>query len=57
MLRAGIATRLCPPGRFILNGAQVNGQSIVPEGLVAEATTRAPDIGRPGAAMVTSGGP
>ena len=35
-------------GVFILNGAQVNGQSIVPEGWWAEATTKRADIGRPG---------
>lgn len=35
-------------GLFILNGAQVNGQSIVPEGWWAEATTRQADIGQPG---------
>ena len=35
-------------GVFILNGAQANGQSIVPEGWWAEATTKRADIGRPG---------
>jgi CubicO group peptidase (beta-lactamase class C family) len=36
-------------GQFILNGATVNGQSIVPEGWLAEATTtRSADIGQPG---------
>lgn len=35
-------------GLFILNGARVNGQSIVPEGWLAEATTERTGIGRPG---------
>ncbi len=35
-------------GLFILNGARVNGQSIVPDGWLAEATTNRTDIGRPG---------
>jgi CubicO group peptidase (beta-lactamase class C family) len=35
-------------GLFILNGAQVNGQSIVPEGWWAEATTKRTEIGLPG---------
>lgn len=35
-------------GLFILDGARVNGQSIVPEGWLAEATTKRTDIGRPG---------
>ena len=35
-------------GLFILNGARVNGQSIVPDGWLAEATTSRADIGRPG---------
>ncbi len=35
-------------GLFILNGARVNGQSIVPDGWLAEATTSRTDIGRPG---------
>ena len=35
-------------GVFILNGGQVNGQSIVPEGWWEEATTRRVDIGLPG---------
>jgi CubicO group peptidase (beta-lactamase class C family) len=34
-------------GLFILNGARVNGQSIVPEGWLVEATTQRTDIGRP----------
>jgi CubicO group peptidase (beta-lactamase class C family) len=35
-------------GLFILNGARVNGKSIVPDGWLAEATTSRTDIGRPG---------
>ncbi|MEG2050579.1 MAG: serine hydrolase, partial [Comamonas sp.] len=35
-------------GLFILNGAQVNGQSIVPDGWWAEASTKHADIGMPG---------
>jgi CubicO group peptidase (beta-lactamase class C family) len=35
-------------GLFILNGARVDGQSIVPEGWLAEATTERTGIGRPG---------
>ena len=35
-------------GLFILNGARVNGQSIVPEGWLAEATTERTAIGQPG---------
>ena len=35
-------------GLFILNGAQVGGQSIVPAGWLAEATSSRTDIGRPG---------
>lgn len=35
-------------GVFILNGAQVNGQSIVPDGWWAEATTKRTEIGLPG---------
>lgn len=35
-------------GQFILNGARAGGQSVVPEGWLAEATTRRADIGRPG---------
>jgi CubicO group peptidase (beta-lactamase class C family) len=35
-------------GLFILDGARVGGQSIVPEGWLAEATTRQADIGLPG---------
>jgi len=35
-------------GLFILNGARVNGQSIVPDGWLAEATSTRTDIGRPG---------
>lgn len=35
-------------GLFILNGARVNGQSIVPEGWLANATTERTDIGQPG---------
>ncbi len=34
-------------GLFIMNGARVNGQSIVPDGWLAEATTTRTDIGRP----------
>jgi CubicO group peptidase (beta-lactamase class C family) len=35
-------------GLFILNGARVNGQSIVPDGWLADATSSRADIGRPG---------
>lgn len=35
-------------GQFILNGAMVNGQSIVPDGWLAEATTARVGIGQPG---------
>lgn len=35
-------------GQFILEGASVNGQSIVPEGWLKEATTSRTGIGRPG---------
>lgn len=35
-------------GQFILNGAQVNGQSIVPDGWLQEATTRRTTINQPG---------
>ena len=35
-------------GLFILNGAKVRGQSIVPDGWLAEATSSRTDIGRPG---------
>ena len=35
-------------GQFILNGAAVNGQSIVPEGWLAQATTTRVPIGQPG---------
>ena len=35
-------------GLFILDGARVNGQSIVPEGWLAEATTTRTGIGQPG---------
>ena len=35
-------------GLFILNGAQVNGQSNVPDGWWAEATTKRTEIGLPG---------
>ncbi|CAN5510691.1 hypothetical protein BH11PSE7_BH11PSE7_06360 [soil metagenome] len=35
-------------GLFVLNGAKVNGQSIVPDGWLAEATTGRIDIGIPG---------
>ena len=35
-------------GQFILEGAMVNGQSIVPEGWLAEATTARTSIGKPG---------
>jgi CubicO group peptidase (beta-lactamase class C family) len=34
-------------GLFVLNGAQVNGQSIVPEGWLHEATTERTSIGQP----------
>ena len=35
-------------GVFIVNGAMFNGQSIVPDGWWAEATTKQADIGQPG---------
>jgi CubicO group peptidase (beta-lactamase class C family) len=35
-------------GLFILNGARVNGQSIVPDGWLLEATTERTGIGQPG---------
>jgi CubicO group peptidase (beta-lactamase class C family) len=35
-------------GEFILEGARVNGASIVPEGWLAEATSTRADIGQPG---------
>ena len=35
-------------GLFILNGAMANGQSIVPDGWWAEATTKRAEIGQPG---------
>jgi len=35
-------------GQFILNGATVNGQSIVPDDWWAQATTKQADIGAPG---------
>ncbi len=35
-------------GQFILNSAMVNGQSIVPDGWLAEATTARTGIGQPG---------
>ena len=35
-------------GLFILNGARVNGQSIAPDGWLAEATTERTGIGHPG---------
>lgn len=35
-------------GLFILNGAMVNGQSIVPDGWWQDATTKQADIGQPG---------
>jgi len=35
-------------GQFILDGARVNGQSIVPDGWLAEATTERAGIGQPG---------
>src|SRR5690606_29393970 len=35
-------------GQFILEGARVNGQSIVPDGWLAEATTEQAGIGLPG---------
>ena len=34
-------------GQFILNGAKVNGQSIVPDGWLSEATTAQTGIGKP----------
>ncbi len=34
-------------GQFILNGAKVNGQGIVPDGWLAEATTARTSIGKP----------
>jgi CubicO group peptidase (beta-lactamase class C family) len=44
-------------GQFILNGAQVGGTPIVPEGWLEQATTGRTAIGQPGAATATSGGP
>ena len=35
-------------GQFILEGAQVNGQSILPDGWLQQAGTRQADIGQPG---------
>ena len=35
-------------GQFILNGARIDGTSIVPDGWLAEATTRRTAIDRPG---------
>ncbi|TAH12592.1 MAG: class C beta-lactamase-related serine hydrolase [Curvibacter sp.] len=35
-------------GQFILNGAMVNGKSIVPDGWSLDATTKRTDIGQPG---------
>lgn len=35
-------------GQFILQGAQINGESIVPSGWFEKATTKQADIGRPG---------
>jgi CubicO group peptidase (beta-lactamase class C family) len=35
-------------GQFVLDGARVKGQSIVPDGWLAEATTSRVDIGQPG---------
>lgn len=35
-------------GQFILDGARVNGQPVVADGWLAEATTRRADIGQPG---------
>ncbi len=35
-------------GQFVLDGARVNGQSIVPDGWLAEATTERTGIGQPG---------
>jgi len=35
-------------GQFILDGARVNGQPVVPDDWLANATTRQADIGRPG---------
>jgi CubicO group peptidase (beta-lactamase class C family) len=34
-------------GLFVLNGARVDGKSIVPDGWLADATTTRTDIGRP----------
>lgn len=34
-------------GQFILEGAEINGKSILPEGWIASATTKQIDIGRP----------
>ena len=35
-------------GQFVLDGARIGGQPIVPDGWLAEATTRRTDIGQPG---------
>jgi CubicO group peptidase (beta-lactamase class C family) len=35
-------------GQFVLDGAVINGASIVPEGWLLEATTKQADIGKPG---------
>lgn len=35
-------------GQFILDGARINGQPVVADGWLAEATTRRADIGQPG---------
>jgi CubicO group peptidase (beta-lactamase class C family) len=35
-------------GQFILDGARINGQSILPEGWLHQATTKQTDIGQPG---------
>jgi CubicO group peptidase (beta-lactamase class C family) len=35
-------------GQFILEGARVNGQSLVPDGWLQQATTKQADIGQPG---------
>ena len=35
-------------GLFVLNGARVDGRSIVPDGWLAQATTGQADVGRPG---------
>jgi CubicO group peptidase (beta-lactamase class C family) len=35
-------------GQFMMDGARINGKSILPEGWISTATTRQADIGRPG---------